>query len=144
MRFSTKLIAAGMICLAGVAVAADATDPTVKAREEAMDSMGAAAKVLGSMAQGKMDFDAAKAAEAKSTIVATAAKVPDLFKTEASDPKSSAKPDIWANWSDFEAKAKALGDAANALDPSSLDTVKAGMDAVGGACGACHKAYRSS
>lgn len=143
MKLTTKTLAVGLICLAGFAFAEGATNPAVKARQAAMDTIGGAAKVLGGMAQGKVDFDAAKAAEAQAAIVATVATVPDLFKAEETDPKSGAKPEIWANWSDFESKAKALSDAAAAVDTASLDGVTAGMGGVGGACGACHKAYRS-
>lgn len=142
MRITRKIVAIGFIGLAGAAFAGKATEPTVKAWQDAMDANGAAAKVLGEMAGGKAAFDAAKAAEAKAALAAEAAKIPDLFKTQASDPESEAKPEIWANWSDFEAKAKALADAANALDVSSAEAIGAGMGAIGGACKACHQSYR--
>ena len=141
MKTTTRVLALVIATAAGAVFAAEATDPTVKAWQELMDSNAGAAKTLGGMAAGKADFDAAAAAAAKDTLVANAKNITTVFKTQASDPKSKAKPEIWANWSDFEAKAKALEDAAAALDASSLDGVKAGMDAVGGACGACHKAY---
>jgi cytochrome c556 len=131
-----------VLCLAGAAIAAEATDPTVKARQEAMDAIAANVKVLGDMAGDKAPFDAAKAEEAKAGLAATVAMVPDLFRTEASDPKSTAKPEIWSNFADFETKTKALADAAVALDATSIDGVKAGMGAIGGACKGCHTTYR--
>lgn len=143
MRLSRKYLAVTMICVAGVAIAAEATNPPVKARQELMDGNGANAKILGDMAKGETEFDAAKAAEAQAALSANAAGIADAFMAEETDPMSKAKPEIWTNWSDFEAKADALYQAAQALDTSSLDGVKAGMGAIGGACTACHQAYRS-
>ena len=39
MKFVTKTLVAGLVLVAGVAVAAEATDPTVKARQELMDTI---------------------------------------------------------------------------------------------------------
>jgi cytochrome c556 len=143
MKTTTRILAFVLATAAGAVFAGEATDPTVKAWQDLMDANGGAMKTLGGMAAGKADFDAAAAGAAKDALVANAKKITEVFKTQASDPKSAAKPEIWANWSDFEAKAKALEDAATALDASSLDSLKAGMDAVGGTCGACHKAYKA-
>jgi cytochrome c556 len=60
----------------------------------------------------------------------------------AADPASAAKPEIWANWDDFLVKATALSDAAGALDVASVETIGAGMGALGGACKDCHTTYR--
>jgi cytochrome c556 len=143
MKFAGKLLAIGLMSVAGIVIAADATNPAVKSRQEAMDSNGMNAKILGDMAGGKADFDAAKAAEAAAAIAATAATVPDLFRANEEDPKSKAKPEIWASYSDFETKAGDLMKAAQSMDTSTVEGVAAGMGAVGGACGACHKAYKS-
>ncbi len=94
------------------------------------------------MAGDKAAFDAAAAEAAKAEHVAVSAEIAAKFEAQATDPESEAKPEIWTNWDDFVAKANDLNTAAAALDASSLDGVKAGMGAIGGACGACHKAYR--
>lgn len=143
MKMTSRLAVVAMLA-AGAAFAAEATDPTVKAWQEAMGGGAGHAKTLGEMAKGAMAYDAAAAEAAKAALVAEAAAIPDLFRTQASDPKSKAKAEIWANYADFEAKAKALGDAAAALDTSSPETIGAGMAGVGGACKACHETYRSS
>jgi cytochrome c556 len=144
MKFTSKILVLGLLMAGGVALAEGATDPDVKARQEVMDANGAAMKTLGGMASGKIAFDAAAAQAAKDSLVADAAKTPDVFKNQATDPASKAKPDIWTSWDDFAAKAKDLGTAAAALDATSLDGVKAGLGAVGGACKACHTAYKAS
>lgn len=118
------------------------TDPTVKARVAVMAAIGKNAKVLGDMAGGKAPFDAAAAASAKQAILAATAEIAPKFEPQASDPNSEAKPEIWTNWVDFVTKADAAKAAATALDAGSLDSVKVGMGALGGACKACHTDYR--
>lgn len=144
MKFTTKTLILGLILVGGLAYAGAATDPDAKARQDLMDANGGAMKVLGGMAKGEVAFDAAAAAAAKATLVANAANVVVVFKNETTDPASHAKPAIWTAWDDFAAKAGDLTTAATALDTTSLDTLKAGLGAVGGACGACHTAYKAS
>ena len=143
MRLIAKTAAFALVLVATVAIAADATDPVVKARQELMDGNGMNAKILGEMAGGKAAFDAVAAEAAKAALVAASAEIAAKFEMQASDPKSKAKPEIWANFADFTAKAGALNAAATALDASTLEGVQAGMAGVGGACKACHTAYKS-
>ena len=145
MKLITKTLVIGLIMAGGIAFAqSKATDPDVKARQTLMDGNGGAMKVLVGMAKGEVAFDATAAAAAKAALVKNAAGITAAFKTNATDPENHAKPEIWTSWDDFTAKAKGLADASAALDTSSLDGVKAGLDGVGGACGACHKAYKAS
>ena len=144
MKFTTKILILGLVMAGGIALAGNATDPDVKARQALMDANGGAAKTLGGMADGTVAFDATAAAAAKAALVADAADIPAKFANNASDPASHAKPEIWTAMDDFKAKAGDLGKAAAALDTSSLDGVKAGLGAIGGACKACHTAYKAS
>ena len=143
MRFATKAFAAGMMLVAGIAFAeTEATDPLVIAQKDLMKSFGGAAKTLGDFAGGKTAFDAAAAEAAKATLVAGSADIHVKFEKAGSDPASEAKPEIWTNWDDFVKKADDLAAAAAALDATTLEGVQAGMGAIGGACKACHTAYR--
>ncbi|RGP38694.1 c-type cytochrome [Pseudotabrizicola alkalilacus] len=143
MKLITKSLIAGLVLVAGVAVAKEGVqDPTVKARMDLMGTIGMNVKVLGDMATDKVAFDAAAALAAQEALVAASADIPAKFEPQATDPVAEAKPEIWTNWDDFVAKAGALNAAATALDPASLDGVKAGMGAVGGACRDCHTSYR--
>lgn len=140
---SRTLIAAIALATASVALAeGEPSDPHVKAWEDLMKQNGGAVKVLADMAGGKATFDADAASQAKEALVVASAKIPETFKDQATDPASEAKPEIWTNWDDFVAKAGALNTAATALDVASLDTLKAGMGAIGGACKDCHTTYR--
>ena len=143
MRSLVKTIALSLVFVAGAAAAKDGvTNPVVKARMDTMQAVRANVAILGDMAGGKTAFDAAAAKTAQAALAAAAASATEKFKPQETDPVSEAKPEIWTNWDDFAAKADALSKAAAALDPSSLDTVKAGMGAVGGTCKACHSVYR--
>lgn len=143
MSFTTKAIASVFILLATAAVAeVEATDPVEIARKDLMKSFGGAAKTLGGMAGGKIAYDAAAAEAAKAVFVTGSAEIAAKFETQSSDPASKASPDIWTNWDAFLGKAKGLTDAATALDVSSVESIGAGMAAVGGACKDCHTTYR--
>lgn len=145
MKFATKTLILGLVMIGGIALAEiKATDPDVIARQTLMDGNGAALGALGAMAKGDKPFDAVAAEAAKQALIASAADTAAKFKTNAVDAASKAKPEVWTNWTDFVENADGLGKAAAALDTTSLDTVKAGLGAIGGACKACHTEFKAS
>lgn len=128
---------------AGAVMAKDGvTNPVVKARMDVMETIRTNTGKLGDMAQGKAAFDAATATEAKTALAAAAAEVVKAFEANEDDPVSESTPAIWQNYADFTAKSEALVTAAEAIDTSSLEGVRAGMGAIGGSCKACHEGYR--
>jgi cytochrome c556 len=139
-----KAFAIGAVLAAGAAFAQeDPTDPNAIARSELMKTVGMNTGILGNMASGKEPFDAAKAEGAKAALIDASAKIEATFMEQGgADPVSEAKPEIWANWEDFLVKAKAMGDAAGAVDVASAETIGAGMGAIGGTCKDCHTSYR--
>lgn len=143
MKF-VKAAMIGALLTAGAAFAEEErTDPNAIARGELMGTIGKNIGIVGDMVGGKTEFDAAAAEAAKAALIEATGKIEATFKDQgAADPVSEAKPDIWANWEDFLKKATAAGAAAGALDVASLDTLKAGMGALGGACKDCHTTYR--
>ena len=114
----------------------------VKARMHLMEEIRDATATLGGMAQGKTPFDAATAEEARAALAEKAAEVPDAFRSRAQDPRSEALDAIWNDFDDFTEKAQNLQVAAEELDPTTLDSLQAGMASVGRTCGACHQDYR--
>jgi cytochrome c556 len=139
-----KALAVGAILAAGVAYAQEEpTDPNAIARSDLMKTVGMNTGILGNMASGKEPYDAAKAEGAKAALIEAAGKIEATFMEQgAADPVSEAKPEIWTSWDDFLVKAKALGDAAAAVDVASVETIGAGMGAIGGTCKDCHTTYR--
>ena len=80
-------------------------------------------------------------------IVRWAALMPSLFPP-GSEAGTKAKPEIWSDMDGFKKDAVALGDAAGKLAElakagADTDAIAAAVKAVGGACGACHNAYRA-
>jgi cytochrome c556 len=139
-----KALMVGAVLIAGVAYAeGERTDPNALARSDLMKIIGKKTGILGDMAGGKAAYDAAAAEGAKAALIEAAGKVEATFKDQGgADPASEAKPEIWASWDDFLVKAKAMGDAAAAMDVASAETIGAGMGALGGACKDCHTTYR--
>lgn len=143
MKLIMKTLIAGLVMSAGIAYAeVEATDPVVIARQDLMKTVGMNTKVLGDMAGGKADFNAASAEAAKAALIAASADIGAKFETQSTDPGEEAKPEVWTNWEDFLKKAGALNAAATALNASSLDGIKAGMGGIGGSCKDCHTSYR--
>jgi cytochrome c556 len=143
MKFKFMSLALSAALIGGLATSAIAADPSVEARQALMKSFGGAAKTLGGMAGGGA-YDAAAAEAAKAALIAGAAEIAAKFEMNVEDPESEAKPEVWTNWEDFLVKAKALGDAAVALDVASAESIGAGMGAIGGACKDCHTTYRAA
>lgn len=75
-----------------------------------------------------------------------AAAIPGLFPPGSAHPQSRAKPEIWANKADFDAKARDLGEAAHAVtvagQAGDLKAYAAAAQRLNTACSACHMAYR--
>jgi cytochrome c556 len=143
MKFA-RTVFVGALLVAGVAFAkGDATDPSAKMREDQMKMVAMNTGILGDMAGGKTAFDAAAAEAAKAALIAAADGIPVAFETQGGeDATSEAKAEIWTSWETFITKAGALKAAAEGVDTSSLDGIKVGMGAVGGACKDCHTTFR--
>lgn len=148
----TGLLIGIALATLGVGTSSSQALPTgqdlVKLREKHLKEAGGAMQFLG-----KYDgSDQTKASAAAKVIDDAAAAITTWFP-EGSGPggagieKTRAKAEIWANWSDFEAKAKAFDDASakltNAVGSNDVTAIKASLGEVGAACKACHEAYRA-
>jgi len=128
---------------------AKALDSAIKARKGQMQLYSHNLGVLGAMAKGEVDYDAAAAQAAADNLVLAASLNAGNMWPAGSDNSlgnNRAKPEIWANFPDVAAKAGAMSDAAAAMASAAgtdLASLQAAMGGVGGACSACHKAYRS-
>jgi cytochrome c556 len=141
LRMKLLVGAAAAIMVLGGAVAQVAAEtPRQDAMKELGKSMKAIKEIIGA---GGPAADVAAPAQ---KIAEIAAKIPDLFPEGSDTPDDEAKAEIWQNWNDFTAKAKALQDEATLLASAAgggdIATVGAQFDKVGGTCGGCHKAFR--
>jgi cytochrome c556 len=140
--------------LAGSAFAHDDHSPASVAKETAgtrhglFHVIGAAFGPTGGMISNKAPFDAAQAQLAGARLEVLGGMIKQLTATDTSKlvPNSEAKPNIWTERADFEAKADNLVKAATALKIAAAKgdkdgTLKAARD-VGGACKSCHDKFR--
>lgn len=138
-------VALGLVAtgLATVAVAKEmASDPQVRARQEVMVQIGASTGVLFSMAKGERAFDAGAANAALDALAGHAAEIAPAFEPEASDPVSEASPKIWQDFEKFAAMADDLATTASGIEVVSDADLRPAVQTLGGACAACHKAFR--
>lgn len=141
-RMTQAVCAALVAATATLAYAADATNPPVKARQEAMETIGENMKLISEMAKGERAFDAAAASDAAATIAETAETVPTLFEERADDPESTAKPAIWEDYGAFTEKVEALEAAAGAAEMGSLEALQGSLMEIGKTCKSCHDDFR--
>jgi len=148
-----------LLSLAGAAVAvsllpgptlAQDVNPAVKARQAVMQLNAFNLGILGAMAKGAMDYDAAAAQGAADNLVALAALDTSAMWVPGTDDMSidgtRALPTLWDNLPDVMAKGTALSQAAQGMADAAgtdLASLQAAMGPLGAACGGCHKAYRA-
>lgn len=142
-------LAAALAGLAAGAATAQEFDNQVAARQAQFKIMAMNLGILGGMAQGKMDYDAAMAQAAADNLVAISMINQSVHWPAGSDNMAleitRAKPEIWENlddviakWNDFGTQAKAL----QAVASGGAEGLGAALGGVGGTCKACHDAYR--
>ncbi len=145
------MAAAASAVLASVAIAEE-EDPfadAVEMRHGLMLQMATDLGKVGAMAKKEAPYDAAVASKAAANIAAVASVLSmDQFPAGSEYQKSAdsyALPAIWENQDDFLKKIADMNTAAAAFQTAAgtdLASLQAGMGGLGGACSACHKAYR--
>ena len=138
-----SLIAILAGALASVAIAAD--DPR-DVRHELMEGVGDAAKVIGGMLKGEVDYDAAEATHSLKVFEHAASQLGDLFPESSESGKGTeAAPAIWDDRDGFEAALRdwqgAIADA-KAADAQTLEEAKPVLGAIFKTCKNCHDGYR--
>ncbi len=138
-----QLLSILALALAIPAIGAD-SDP-IKARQDTMEGVGGAMKVLSGIARGEAKFDATTV-QAKAKEIATAFDAAaELFPagSEKGASETWAKPAIWTNRADFDSKLQAAHSAALDLQKVSDEAAyRPALGKLGAACKACHELYR--
>lgn len=121
-------------------------EDAVKYRKAAFTVMGAHFSRVGAMANGRVPFDAAVAAE-NAALAEAMSKLPWAgFGPGTDKGETRAKPEIWTEQAKFNAGADKMqaemAKLSAAAKTGNLDAVKAAFGAVGQTCKACHDAYR--
>lgn len=147
--FTTTLIGAfGTALLAGGH--GGPLDQAVEARQAQMKLYSYNLGILGNMAKGSAEYDAALAQAAAKNLSALARLDQSGFWVQGTDSDametSRALPALWTDDGIGE-KAAVFGFAVAGMEQAAgqgLDELKGAMGALGGACAGCHKAYRKS
>jgi cytochrome c556 len=116
----------------------------VQNRMAAMNSAKSAVEILSNMMAGRIRFDRKAARAARKTLIKTTKTIPSAFEKPHTDPLSQAKPEIWIRWNDFKARSLMAKQAARALNPSRLETLRSTLPRLIRTCLNCHQTFRSS
>ena len=138
--FTVVLITASSIVFAHSGV----KDKNVKERMMLMKEMANNTKTIGQMLKGKTPFDADEAKLALERLSSLSLETPKVFKINASDPKSEARPAIWDEFDEFTRLSKDLAETSLVLAGSidSIDDLRPALKGVSSGCKACHRQYR--
>lgn len=137
-------------CLFATPTIAQDFSGELKARQGQFRIMALNLGIIGSMAQGKTDYNAEAAQAAADTLVAVSMIQQGPQWPEGSDNMSidgtRAQPTIWEEPDDFTAKWMAFGEAARTMQASvgnGQEALGPLMGEIGGACKACHDKHRA-
>ena len=138
--FTVVLITASSIVFAHSGV----KDKNVKERMMLMKEMANNTKTIGQMLKGKTPFDADEAKLALERLSSLSLETPKVFKINASDPKSEARPAIWDEFEEFTRLSKDLAETSLLLAGSidNIDDLRPALKKVSSGCKACHSRYR--
>lgn len=148
MKAFASIAAAALITSLSAPALAQFQKPedAVKYRKAALTVMGTHFGRIGAMANGRVPFDAAVAANS-AAIVQTMSALPwEGFVAGTDKGETRALPEIWTEQAEFKKGAEKLqaetAKLSAAAKTGDLDAVKAAFGAVGQSCKACHDAYR--
>lgn len=111
-----------------------------------MKNLGRAFGTVNRMNRGQDAFDAAKATEAFHTISANAKTFSTLFPDSSKEGDKNARPEIWTQKADFDARVKKLAadaEAAALATAKGEAAFKTAFATVQPQCGGCHQVYRN-
>lgn len=138
------ILAASAMALASLAFAAD-DDPRHQ-RHELMEDVRDAAKPVGQMLKGELEFDAEVVMSSLETWHAASLVFGDLFpEGTESGMKTEAAPAIWEDRAGFDAallKWREAVEAAQAAAPMTLEEARPIVSPVFKTCKGCHDTYR--
>lgn len=143
----------GLSIAAGAATGQDAAEKALadatKARQAQMQLYSFNLGILGGMAKGEIPYETAAASAAAGNLANLAQLDQTHIWPAGSDEMgvegSRTMAELWDNLPDVVSKNGDLITAAAAMDVAAgtdLASLQAAMGALGGACSACHKAYR--
>lgn len=142
-----KLSIISAVTISIAASAFGAAHSPISQRQAAMKAVGGQMRTLGGMAQGKISYDDFAVISALEIMRDAAVTARPLFPAGSDmGEENRAKPEIWAEGSDFDTimgQLIANLDTAIAAEPADLASYRPLFGAVAGSCKACHEKYRA-
>lgn len=136
--------------IATPAVADEATEKAIKARQGLMQVYSFNLGILSAMAKGEMDYDAVLATNAAENLQAAVTMKNDAMWPEGSGEdsgyKTRALAEIWSTYPKVAEAGKAMADASIALTAvagNGLDALKGSIGDAGKGCKGCHDDFRA-
>ena len=133
------------VLAAGAAEAASDPANAIAYRQKVMSGIGSHIGAIAAVLKGEVSHAGhivghARAMQAASTML------PDIFPPGSGVGETRAKPEIWRNWTKFEAGLKAFQSATaklvEAAESGDMGAIGAALGVVGDSCGGCHKPFR--
>ena len=146
------LVAALACCLFVIAIdepaAAPAPDRVIHFRQNVFGLLGWNFGAMSEMVREKRPWDAAEFARRAQRVAQLAPMTDEAFPAGSDvGATTDAKPEIWSNLDDFNAKRADLIREADALaavaEGSDLAAIKTQFGKTGGACKSCHDKYKA-
>lgn len=132
--------------LAGSA-AADQYEDAIKYRQSAFTLVKGNFGPMGAMVKGERPFDAAAFAEYAENLVALSRMTDDGFIDGSDLGDTKAKPEVWENRAEFDARMKdfreAVAELAVVAKSGDLDRIKPQFSAAAKSCKACHDDFKN-
>ncbi|SFI25280.1 c-type cytochrome [Jannaschia pohangensis] len=150
-RMKLALGSVAAIAFGGVVLAAGHADNSrqIEARNGIMTAMALNSSVVGDMARGNTEYDAAAAQSAANALAGLGMVGTGLLWPEGSSSDDveggRALAKIWEDRADFDQKWNdfaAAGVALQAVAGDGLEPMQAALADLGKSCGACHDTYR--
>ena len=148
-RTSVMMAAVAVLGIAGLAHAADEPENNVKYRQNLMKAVGGHMGAIAGVVKGEVSYgphvvEHARAINAMSRVVG------DVFVTGTDHTKvkgSRARAEIWQNTADWQKVVQGFQTASanlvKAAEGNDKQAVAQNFQALGQACGACHKPFRA-
>ncbi|MFK7995841.1 MAG: cytochrome c [Granulosicoccus sp.] len=147
-------VALATFCGGLLATAADKGphDDAIKGRQAMFQTYGFNMGILGAMAKEKMEYDAEKASEAATNLLAAANFGQSAMWPEGSDntnpanARTRALPEIWTTYPAVADKGAAFQKAAEVMAAQAgngLSALQGAMGDLGGSCKGCHDDFRA-
>ena len=138
-------LALALLALATVPFARAADADPISDRPDEMEGVGDSMKALSGIAKKQAPFDAAVVKQHGEAIAAHLDKAKGLFPagSDKGGMETWAKPEIWSNRADFEAKLQAAHGAALELAKVTEEAAFGpALGKLGSGCKSCHDSYR--